>query len=172
MNGKESFYGILFRKKTEHITQHYVQTFANPVCRRLVSCYEPGYSEAIDLPQRSTSVFISIFASRNSYPLSGRNSCILFNEQPLPSPNQNNPTQSQPDNAAFRWRLHSTIKQTYHRDGPLFQGRYKACLIDAENYLIQTSKYIHLNPVAAKIVTNPEDYMCQRKVKMSHSLQS
>lgn len=44
------------------------------------------------------------------------------------------------------------------RDGSLFRGRYKSCLIEAETYLLQTSRYIHLNPVVAKIVTKPEDY--------------
>jgi putative transposase len=44
------------------------------------------------------------------------------------------------------------------KDGSLFRGRYKSCLIQAENYLLQTSRYIHLNPVVAKIVSKPEDY--------------
>ena len=48
--------------------------------------------------------------------------------------------------------------KSLNRDGPLFRGRYKSCLIEAENYLLQTSRYIHLNPVVAKIVANPEDY--------------
>jgi len=34
----------------------------------------------------------------------------------------------------------------YHRIGPLFQGRYKAVLMDSEQQLLYTSKYIHLNP--------------------------
>ena len=35
----------------------------------------------------------------------------------------------------------------YDRVGPLFQGGYKAILIDNENYLLHLSRYIHLNPV-------------------------
>jgi len=35
----------------------------------------------------------------------------------------------------------------YKRVGPLFQGRYKAILIDKESYLLQLSRYIHLNPI-------------------------
>lgn len=50
------------------------------------------------------------------------------------------------------------LNRLINKDGVLFRGRYKACLIEAENYLIHTSKYIHLNPVAAKLVANPEDY--------------
>jgi len=34
----------------------------------------------------------------------------------------------------------------YKRIGSLFQGRFKAKLVDKEEYLLQLSKYIHLNP--------------------------
>ncbi len=44
------------------------------------------------------------------------------------------------------------------RDGPLFRGRYKAILIEEENYLLQVSRYIHLNPVSAKICVDPQNY--------------
>lgn len=44
------------------------------------------------------------------------------------------------------------------RDGPLFRGRYKAVLIDSDQYLLQVSRYIHLNPVSAKICTSPYYY--------------
>jgi putative transposase len=44
------------------------------------------------------------------------------------------------------------------RIGHLFQGRYKALLIDRDNYLVELSRYIHLNPVRAEIVEKPEDY--------------
>jgi len=43
-------------------------------------------------------------------------------------------------------------------DGPLFRGRYKALLIEVDAYLLQVSRYIHLNPVLAKLVKKPEDY--------------
>jgi putative transposase len=45
-----------------------------------------------------------------------------------------------------------------NRDGALFRGRYKAILIEAENYLLQVSRYIHLNPLEANIVKDPNDY--------------
>ena len=44
------------------------------------------------------------------------------------------------------------------RSGHLFQGRFKAILIDADAYLKQLSRYIHLNPVKAKIVASPGQY--------------
>jgi len=38
------------------------------------------------------------------------------------------------------------------------QGRFKAILIDADEYLKHLSRYIHLNPVRAKMVSNPAEY--------------
>lgn len=46
----------------------------------------------------------------------------------------------------------------YHRHGHLFQGRYKAIVVDKDNYFLQLSRYIHLNPVKAKLARAPEDY--------------
>ena len=46
----------------------------------------------------------------------------------------------------------------HRRRGHLFQGRYKAILIDADEYLGQLSRYIHLNPVRAGMVTAAERY--------------
>ena len=44
------------------------------------------------------------------------------------------------------------------RFGHLFQGRFKAVLVDADEYLKQLSRYIHLNPVRAKMVEHCRDY--------------
>lgn len=44
------------------------------------------------------------------------------------------------------------------RAGHLFQGRYKAILVDADAYAKELSRYIHLNPVRAGIVARPEEY--------------
>ena len=43
-------------------------------------------------------------------------------------------------------------------DGPLFRGRYKSVLISEDSHLCCVSRYIHLNPVEAKIVVRPEEY--------------
>jgi len=45
-----------------------------------------------------------------------------------------------------------------NRSGHLFQGRYKSILIDRDSYLLELSRYIHLNPVNAQMVEKPEDY--------------
>lgn len=44
------------------------------------------------------------------------------------------------------------------RSGHLFQGRYKAILIEADEYATELSRYIHLNPVKVGIVAKPEEY--------------
>jgi len=44
------------------------------------------------------------------------------------------------------------------RAGPLYQGRYKAILVERDQYLHQLSRYIHLNPVRVNIVKDPKDY--------------
>lgn len=42
------------------------------------------------------------------------------------------------------------------RAGHLLQGRYKAILIEADGYLLELTRYIHLNPVRCGMVTKPE----------------
>jgi REP element-mobilizing transposase RayT len=42
--------------------------------------------------------------------------------------------------------------------GHLFQGRYKAILCDKDSYLLELSRYLHLNPVRAKVVKEPGEY--------------
>ena len=45
------------------------------------------------------------------------------------------------------------------RDGPLFRGRYKAILVEAEGFLARLGRYIHRVPVAAAAVTRVEYYL-------------
>jgi len=51
------------------------------------------------------------------------------------------------------------INRTKKKFGHLFQGRYKSYIVDKESYLVELSRYIHLNPVRAGIVNKPEDYI-------------
>jgi REP element-mobilizing transposase RayT len=50
------------------------------------------------------------------------------------------------------------FNKKHGRNGHLFQGRFKAILIDADEYLNQLSRYIHLNPVKAKLSSSPDTY--------------
>jgi len=58
--------------------------------------------------------------------------------------------------------INGVYTQRYNRskktDGPLFRGRYKAKLIEEDCYLLLVSRYIHLNPVEAKLVSCPAKY--------------
>jgi REP element-mobilizing transposase RayT len=44
------------------------------------------------------------------------------------------------------------------RSGHLFQGRFKALIVDRDAYLLELSRYLHLNPVRAGIAPRPEAY--------------
>ena len=50
------------------------------------------------------------------------------------------------------------FNDTYRRTGTLFEGRFKATLIDTEQYLLTCMRYIALNPVRADMVKDPSEY--------------
>jgi putative transposase len=47
---------------------------------------------------------------------------------------------------------------TYQRSGTLWEGRYRATVVDSEQYLLTLMRYIELNPVRAGMVALPQDY--------------
>lgn len=52
----------------------------------------------------------------------------------------------------------SYFNKKRERAGHLFQGRYKAIIVEADEYAKELSRYIHLNPVRAGVVKMPEEY--------------
>ena len=50
------------------------------------------------------------------------------------------------------------FNRAHKTDGSLFRGRYKALVIDEDEYLGSVVRYIHLNPVKAGLVREPKDY--------------
>jgi putative transposase len=50
------------------------------------------------------------------------------------------------------------VNRVHHRTGTLWEGRYKASLVDTEGYLLTCYRYIELNPVRAGMVVQPGDY--------------
>ena len=50
------------------------------------------------------------------------------------------------------------FNKRHGRTGHLFQGRYKAILIQKDSHLLEVSRYVVLNPVRAKMVEKPEEY--------------
>jgi putative transposase len=50
------------------------------------------------------------------------------------------------------------FNQAYKRTGTLWEGRYKATLVDSEQYLLTCCRYIELNPVRAGMADEPSAY--------------
>lgn len=50
------------------------------------------------------------------------------------------------------------VNKTYRRTGTLWEGRYKASLVDSEAYLLSCMRYIELNPVRAEMVHHAGEY--------------
>jgi REP element-mobilizing transposase RayT len=50
------------------------------------------------------------------------------------------------------------VNRTHARVGHLFQGRFKAILVERESYLLELSRYVVLNPVRAGMVAAPGDW--------------
>ncbi|MFP4240171.1 MAG: transposase [Rhodosalinus sp.] len=44
------------------------------------------------------------------------------------------------------------------RDGPLFRGRFRSIVVDADSYLLSVSRYIHRNPIEAGLTDDPAGY--------------
>ena len=51
-----------------------------------------------------------------------------------------------------------TYNRTHERVGHVFQGRYKAILVEKDSYLLELARYIVLNPVRANMVRSAKDW--------------
>lgn len=64
--------------------------------------------------------------------------------------------------AKFMQGLQQSYTQRFNRVhgkvGHLFQGRYKAIVCERDEYLVTLVRYIHLNPVRARLVEDPDAY--------------
>jgi len=54
------------------------------------------------------------------------------------------------------------MNKKHHRVGHLFQGRYKAILVDKDAYFLELCRYIVLNPVRANMVDTPGEWSWSR----------
>ncbi|MDH5572422.1 MAG: transposase [Gammaproteobacteria bacterium] len=50
------------------------------------------------------------------------------------------------------------FNKTYKRSGTIWEGRHKSSLIQSDRYFLTCARYIELNPVAAGMVSKPEEY--------------
>jgi REP element-mobilizing transposase RayT len=55
-------------------------------------------------------------------------------------------------------RFAKLVNQDIHSDGPLFKSRFRSIILKDDRYLLQVSRYIHLNPVVAGLVATANMY--------------
>jgi putative transposase len=56
-------------------------------------------------------------------------------------------------------QLHSQyVNRIYGRTGTLWEGRFRSCLVQSEEYLLACYRYVELNPVRAGMVDHPRQY--------------
>lgn len=60
---------------------------------------------------------------------------------------------------SLQTRYARLFNRSRHRVGHLFQGRYRAILCQKDAYLLELVRYLHLNPVRARIVQNPAQWL-------------
>lgn len=82
--------------------------------------------------------------------------CLMTNHVHLMIKTGNEPL------ANFIGRINSKytkyFNKKYECSGHLFQGRYFSDIVKDNTQILETSRYIHLNPVKAKMVQSPYDY--------------
>jgi putative transposase len=72
------------------------------------------------------------------------------------TPNEENSIQRMMQWAEHRYSAY--FNKRYRRIGALFEGRYKASVIEDDNYFLTCHRYMDLNPVRAGMVEHPADY--------------
>ncbi len=50
------------------------------------------------------------------------------------------------------------VNHVYRRSGTLWEGRFKASLVDTETYFLRCCRYIECNPLRAQMIVHPGDY--------------
>ena len=82
--------------------------------------------------------------------------CLMDNHLHLAIQVGDNPLSIIMQNISFRYTQY--VNRKLKRSGHLFQGRYKALLIDENSYLLELVRYIHLNPCRAGMVETLHEY--------------
>lgn len=82
--------------------------------------------------------------------------CLMGNHVHLALQAGDEPLSRGLQNLAFRYTRH--INTARQRAGHLFEGRYKAFLVDQDAYGLELVRYIHLNPVRAGMVADAAEY--------------
>ena len=112
----------------------------------------------IFLDDRDMKTFLSYLAEyKLRYPFHLYAYCLMKNHFHLLVGIEETPLSKIMQSLLFRYTRY--FNKRYGKVGHLFQGRYKAILCDKDVYLLELIRYIHLNPVRAKWVSNPEKYL-------------
>ena len=82
--------------------------------------------------------------------------CLMTNHFHLLAESQNVEIGKFMKSLAGKYAMYYNHRHSYK--GHVFEDRYKSCLVETDEYFLQTSRYIHLNPVKAKMTEHPEDY--------------
>ena len=93
---------------------------------------------------------------REKYPFELHALCLMTNHFHLELTTKDEPV----------WKIMKPIMQNYAMwfnqkygyEGHVFDSRYTSCLIEDDRYFLEVSRYIHLNPVKAKMVKEPLSY--------------
>lgn len=107
---------------------------------------------------RHFELFKSLLAEINlKYKVEVHAYCLMDNHYHLlvRTPYANLSKSMQHLSSVYTRRYNKTFKKS---DGPLFRARFKSKVVDAEEYLVQLARYIHLNPLQAGMVENVESY--------------
>jgi putative transposase len=93
----------------------------------------------------------------------GRHRCLIHAYVLMPNHAHLLTTPEQPGGVASMMqdlgrRYVRIFNDVHARTGTLWEGRYKAAMIDSERYFLICQRYIELNPVRAGMVTAPADY--------------
>jgi putative transposase len=72
-------------------------------------------------------------------------------------------TPQRPDSASLLMkhlgqRYVQYVNRSYKRSGTLWEGRFRSCLTQTEDYVLACYRYIELNPLRAGMVNRPQDY--------------
>jgi putative transposase len=86
-------------------------------------------------------------------------------------------TPSKPESASLMMkglgqRFVQYINRTYERSGTLWEGRFRSCLLQEEDYVLACYRYIEMNPVRAGIVEHPAEYRWSSYGANAHGLPS
>jgi REP element-mobilizing transposase RayT len=130
-----------------HISGHYYHVYNRGVNRQRIFANEGNYCFLLRRAKRYL----------KDYDLSVIAYCLMPNHYHFL-------LRPEADDALSRFiqRLFNSYTQAFNkqhgRSGTLFEGRAKSILVDDERYVLYLCRYVHLNPVKARLVAHPSEW--------------